>query len=116
MQFMPATWSEYGDGDIDDDRDAILAAGRYLAASGAPDDVDRALWAYNHSDRYVRAVKGYARVLDTDPLAYRGYHGWEVWYRTTLGVVWLPVGYAEATKIPVGTYCTTHTARCPDAP
>jgi membrane-bound lytic murein transglycosylase B len=26
MQFMPATWDAYGEGDIDDPRDAILAA------------------------------------------------------------------------------------------
>ncbi len=116
MQFMPATWKAYGEGDIDDDRDAILAAGKYLAAMGAAENVDKALWAYNHSDRYVRSVKAYAQVLARDPLAYRGYHGWEVWYRTTLGVVWLPVGYSEAAKIPVGPYCESHPERCPDKP
>ena len=56
MQFMPATWRAYGlGGDIDDPRDAILAAANYLHASGAPQDVDRALYAYNHSRAYVRA-------------------------------------------------------------
>ena len=36
MQFMPATWKSYGrGGDIQDPRDAILAAGRFLAAAGA---------------------------------------------------------------------------------
>ena len=83
---------------------------------GAAESVDKALWAYNHSDRYVRSVKAYAQVLARDPLAYRGYHGWEVWYRTTLGVVWLPVGYSEAAKIPVGPYCESHPERCPDRP
>ncbi|MFT4627041.1 MAG: hypothetical protein ACI8PZ_005722 [Myxococcota bacterium] len=116
MQFMPATWEAYGEGDIDDDRDAIFAAARYLHARGAPDKLDKALWAYNQSDRYVRAVRGYASVLDESPLAYRGYHGWEVWYRTTLGVVWLPVGYSHEATIPVGPYCESHPDRCPDAP
>ena len=37
MQFIPSTWAAYGNGgDINDDHDAILAAGRYLAASGGP--------------------------------------------------------------------------------
>src|SRR5438309_1014939 len=43
MQFMPATWAYYGRGDIDNPHDAILAAGRYLAAHGAPSDMAGAL-------------------------------------------------------------------------
>jgi len=63
MQFMPATWAAYGvDADGDGSRDpadpddAIYAAGRYLAASGAPGDWYRALFAYNHADWYVQQV------------------------------------------------------------
>jgi membrane-bound lytic murein transglycosylase B len=62
MQFMPATWRAYGaGGDIEDPHDAILAAARYLKASGAPRNLDQALYAYNHSWAYVARVKRLAR-------------------------------------------------------
>ncbi|HZP28308.1 MAG TPA: lytic transglycosylase domain-containing protein [Acidimicrobiia bacterium] len=94
MQFLPSTWAAYGrGGDIDDDHDAILAAGRLLAASGGPADMGRALLAYNHSDAYVAAVEAYAGIMLADPRAYDGYYQWQVYYATTTGVVRLPEGY-----------------------
>ena len=49
MQFMPAHVEAYGlGGDIQDPRDAVMAAANYLRASGAPRDYRRALYAYNH--------------------------------------------------------------------
>lgn len=61
MQFMPATWTAYGGGgDICDYEDSIRAAARYLKASGAPGDWDRALYAYNHAGWYVDLVKSWA--------------------------------------------------------
>ncbi|MFC4449170.1 lytic transglycosylase domain-containing protein [Halorussus aquaticus] len=67
MQFMPSTWDAYGvDGDgngvanICDYRDAIPAAANYLTASGAPENWDDALYAYNHSWSYVSDVKNAA--------------------------------------------------------
>lgn len=93
MQFLPSTWAEYGEGDIDDPRDAIRAAARYLAAHGAPRDMRRALYAYNHSAKYVEAVEGYASVMRADPLTYRGYYHWRVYYRTTSGDVVLNEGW-----------------------
>jgi transglycosylase-like protein with SLT domain len=93
MQFMPATWAAYGDGDVNADRDAIRAAARYLRANGAPGDMARALFRYNQSERYVRAVTEYAEVMRAEPDAYRGYYQWQVYYLTTLGDVLLPVGY-----------------------
>jgi membrane-bound lytic murein transglycosylase B len=94
MQFIPSTWAAYGaGGDIDSDHDAILAAGRFLAATGGPSDMDRALFAYNHSQAYVAAVEAYARVMLADPRAYDGYYQWQVYYSTTSGVVRLPEGY-----------------------
>jgi len=95
MQFMPATWARYGDGDINSDRDSIRAAARYLKANGAPDNMAGALFRYNQSQRYVRAVTGYAEVMRADPDAYRGYYGWQVYYLTTSGDVLLPVGYGR---------------------
>jgi len=95
MQFMPATWARYGDGDINSDRDAIRAAARYLKANGAPENMAGALFRYNQSQRYVRAVTAYAEVMRADPDAYRGYYGWQVYYLTTSGDVLLPVGYGR---------------------
>jgi transglycosylase-like protein with SLT domain len=94
MQFLPSTWARWGaGGDINDPHDAILAAGRYLQASGAARDMAKALYAYNHSDRYVRAVTLYAQQIQADPIAYRAYHQWQVYYITPRGDLWLEEGY-----------------------
>ncbi len=93
MQFMPATWEAYGEGDIDEPRDAIRAAARYLVAHGAPDDMQRALYAYNHSQHYVDAIAAHAAVMREDPAAYRGYYHWRVYYRMVDREVILPEGW-----------------------
>jgi membrane-bound lytic murein transglycosylase B len=101
MQFIPSTWAAYGEGDINNPRDAILAAGRYLDASGGPEDMSRALYAYNHSLRYVDAVQAYAGVIAiAQELAYRGYYHWQVYYATTRGVMLLPEGYPQRQAVP----------------
>jgi hypothetical protein len=63
MQFLAATWTAYG---VDADRDghtdrwnpadAIFGAANYLRSSGAPGDLQRAIYAYNHSGYYVHQV------------------------------------------------------------
>ena len=70
MQFMPATWQEWGvDADHDgyanpySPQDAIFAAARYLQASGAEHDLSGAIFAYNHADWYVTEVLLRARML-----------------------------------------------------
>ena len=70
MQFMPATWSQWGvdanhDGRKDpfNPADAIFAAARYLRAAGAETDVRRAVFAYNHADWYVDSVLMRARLI-----------------------------------------------------
>jgi membrane-bound lytic murein transglycosylase B len=93
MQFLPATWDAYGEGDIEDPHDAIRAAARYLVAHGAPADMGRALFAYNHSDHYVAAVRAYAEVLADDERSFAGYYHWDVYYRLTTGDVRLPLGW-----------------------
>lgn len=109
MQFLPATFAAYGDGgDIHSPHDSIMAAGRYLAANGFAADHDRALFRYNHWDRYVRAVDDYAAVLATDPAAFADYYRWDIYYRTTAGDVLMPIGYAATSPIPVTDYLTTH--------
>jgi membrane-bound lytic murein transglycosylase B len=95
MQFMPSTWAAYGEGDVNADRDAIRAAARYLRANGAPGNMANALFRYNQSERYVRAVTAYAEVMRNDPDAYRGYYQWQVYYLTTKGDILLSVGYGR---------------------
>jgi soluble lytic murein transglycosylase-like protein len=92
MQFMPQTWTRYGKGNIDDPRDAILAAARYLKATGAPRNMNAALFSYNNSWNYVRAIKAYASVMALDPRAYYGYYYWQVVVPTPAGDLWLPEG------------------------
>jgi membrane-bound lytic murein transglycosylase B len=79
MQFMPATWDAYGmGGNVRDPRDAILGAANYLNASGAPGDERAALYAYNPSPHYVRAISIYARRIRADHRAFYGYYAWPV--------------------------------------
>jgi soluble lytic murein transglycosylase-like protein len=86
MQFMPATWAQYGlDGDVDEPRDAILGAANYLATSGGRSNEARALYAYNHSQLYVDAVRRYARRIATDRRAFFRYYAWQVFVRTPSG-------------------------------
>jgi membrane-bound lytic murein transglycosylase B len=90
MQFLPATWRRYGGGgDINATGDAVLAAARLLRANGAPGDMARALYAYNPSRRYVRAVTAYAEQMRADRRAFLGYYQWQVYY----GDILLPEGY-----------------------
>jgi membrane-bound lytic murein transglycosylase B len=108
MQFLPETWAAYGEGDVNDPREAIRGAARYLAASGAPGDLAGAIWNYNHSDRYVRAVQRYADLIVEHPQAYAGFHAWGVWYWTTAGDIYLPVGWESLERVPVEQYIAAH--------
>jgi soluble lytic murein transglycosylase-like protein len=93
MQFMPGTWGDWGEGDVHNPRDAILAAGRYLRWGGMPDDVDGAIFRYNRDVRYVEAVRTYAEEMQADERAYYGYYHWQVYFSTGVENVWLAVGY-----------------------
>ena len=116
MQFMPATWKAYGEGDIDDHGDAIMAAGNYLAKMGFAKNKRKAVWHYNHHDGYVNSVLTFASVMEDDPLAYRGYHGWRVYYRTVAGDLWLKEGYEAEERGPIDAYCAEVGApACPEA-
>jgi membrane-bound lytic murein transglycosylase B len=109
MQFLPSTFDAYGNGgDIYSPRDSIMAAGRYLAANGFANNRDRAIFRYNNSDRYVRAVNDYAAILAADPGAITGYYRWDVYYRTTSGDVLLPIGYVAMEPIPAAAYLAEH--------
>jgi hypothetical protein len=97
MQFILSTWKKYGlGGNVHDPHDAILGAANYLAASGAPADYRAALWAYNPSRSYVKAVWLYARQIMRDPKAFLAYYTWEVFVITTKGDVQLTGPGSEA--------------------
>jgi membrane-bound lytic murein transglycosylase B len=55
------SWARYGHGRPHDPAQAIPAAARYLVDHGARRNLDRALFAYNHSWAYVAKVKQLAR-------------------------------------------------------
>lgn len=64
MQFMPLTWEAYGvDGNKDGKtdpwnlKDSVYSAANYLAANGAAaGDLEKAVFAYNHANWYVKDV------------------------------------------------------------
>src|SRR3954470_21414085 len=79
MQFMPATWKQYGvDANKDDLKDpynpadAIFATARYLKAAGAETDLRKAIFAYNHADWYVDSVLMRARLIGGLPSNFVG--------------------------------------------
>lgn len=112
MQFMPATWRAYGRGDINDARDSILAAARYLAANGGAegtqDGLRRALRRYNNSSYYVGGVLHYVAVLRADSRAYASLHAWQVYYRTRSGEAVLQVGYRSRSNPPAARWLAAH--------
>jgi Transglycosylase SLT domain len=76
MQFMPATWAQYGVDALNagyadpyNPVDAIFAAARYLRAAGAQSNQRAAILAYNHSDEYVSSVLLRAKLISTYPQA-----------------------------------------------
>ena len=73
MQFLGSTWSAYAVDGNDDGRadrwnaaDAIFTAARYLKANGAPAELERAIFAYNHSSAYVQEVLHWASVYESE--------------------------------------------------
>ncbi|HEU4705783.1 MAG TPA: lytic murein transglycosylase [Solirubrobacterales bacterium] len=74
MQFLPASWEQFGldaNGDGKKDPynpvDAICAAAHYLKLAGGDKDLYRAIFAYNHADWYVQEVLLYARAYGRLP-------------------------------------------------
>jgi membrane-bound lytic murein transglycosylase B len=86
MQFLPSTWRRYGlGGDVTEPHDAILGAANYLRASGAPENVRRALYSYNRSRAYVDAVLRYARRIGADRTVFFDLYNWQVFVKTRRG-------------------------------
>jgi murein DD-endopeptidase MepM/ murein hydrolase activator NlpD len=76
MQFIPSSWMRWGmDGDGNgiadpwNPEDGVYAAARYLAAAGAHDDLERAIFAYNHAQWYVDDVLELAATFGDDAFA-----------------------------------------------
>ena len=76
MQFIPSSWMRWGmDGDGNgvadpwNPEDGVYSAARYLAATGAHDDLERAIFAYNHAQWYVDDVMELAATFGDDPFA-----------------------------------------------
>jgi murein DD-endopeptidase MepM/ murein hydrolase activator NlpD len=74
MQFIPSSWEMYGVDANGDGRkdpynpvDAICAAGNYLKAAGASENLYDAIFAYNHADWYVQEVLLYAKAYGKLP-------------------------------------------------
>jgi hypothetical protein len=115
MQFLPSTWAErgIGQGDIRNPRDAIHAAARYLVRRGGPSNLKKALWGYNNSDHYGKAVLHYAALMREDPSTFRGLYHWEVHFASGVGDLWLPVGYNQPRPISVAAYLKQVPASAP---
>jgi hypothetical protein len=70
MQFLPSTWRTWGVDANKDGRkdpfnpvDAIFAAARYLRAAGGDQNIQKAIFAYNHAGWYVDSVMLRARMI-----------------------------------------------------
>jgi len=116
MQFLPTTWAEsgIGEGDINDPRDAINSAARYLVRRGGPSDMAGAIWGYNNSDDYVTAVRAYAELIRQDPQAYEGIYNWEIYFFTEAGDIWLPTGFRSDESINLYEYLEANPWSAPD--
>jgi len=51
-----------------------------LKRRGAPENMSKALFSYNSSEHYVKAIAIYADVIRTDERTYVAYHAWQVFY------------------------------------
>ncbi len=113
MQFIPSTWAAYGEGDVNDPHDAILGAANYLAANGGDSDagIEGALYRYNNHEGYVAGILTYASILQRDARALHGLVRWQIVYLSTIGDVWLPIGYFETAPVPVRQYVRQHPER-----
>jgi hypothetical protein len=70
MQFLPSTWKTWGVDANKDGRkdpfnpvDAIFSAARYLRAADGDQDIQKAIFAYNHAGWYVDSVMLRARMI-----------------------------------------------------
>lgn len=108
MQFLPTTWAECCEGDPTVPADAIMGAAQYLVDRGGPDNMPKAVRGYNNSAFYVNAVTAYAEVMMSNERAYWGYHGWEIYFRSSAGLVEIPIGYYEPEPVDAEEWVAEH--------
>ena len=96
MQFMPATWAEYGESvnlkgkpaggmpDPWDPTDAIFAAAKYLTAAGARRNLPGAVYAYNHAGWYVQEVLSIAEEITRHGLRAGSKASHKIWAMTAM--------------------------------
>ena len=63
-------------------------------------DMDAALYGYNPSDHYVRAITLYAQVMQGSERAYLGYYQWRVYVDTVQGGLFLDAIAGGASDSP----------------
>jgi membrane-bound lytic murein transglycosylase B len=85
MQFIPSTWARYGRGDRHDPHQAILAAGRLLAAAGARRDLRAALRHYNPYPTYTDAIVRLSGRIRRDPAVFLQLYARRLFVRTKHG-------------------------------
>jgi hypothetical protein len=73
----------------------LAAAEQALADPGTPDDLRSAVYAYNHSERYVDAVLAHAETIAHFDHYLDVRHRWRVYDRTVDGDLILEEGYGS---------------------
>src|ERR1039458_7676191 len=121
MQFMPATWIQYGVDALNagyadpyNPVDAIFAAARYLRAAGAATDLKAAILAYNHSEEYLNSVLLRAKLISSYPKTV-------IATLTDLTDGRLPVtgkqvAWGALSSVPSASSATAHTTAVPSQP
>jgi hypothetical protein len=61
-----------------------------------------AVYHYNPSADYVRAVRAYATRMGSDPRIYYAYYHWQVIFSDVRGSFILPLGFPKVPAIPLG--------------
>lgn len=70
--------------------------------TGGRTNLARAIWGYNNSWHYVRAVQAYANLMRTNPSQFQAFHSWQIHFASPVGDLWLPEGYERHQPVPVG--------------
>ena len=73
--------------------------------------IETALYRYNNHPGYVAGIRAYASILQRDARSLHGLVRWQIVYLSTIGDLWLPIGYYETAPVPVRQYVRRHPER-----